>query len=149
MCDDDVLRLKKLSQSSGLNIQMLLIQFFQAICSFKWSSDTLMIEIEIVPKTSASFEHLRLVARQDFINSVRPESFISYNMFLRRVHTVSKPRKTLSSSPPLKPQISHKYIAPVLYISFWNRFLPFQISIVYFYKSLMACLSLFKSCTLK
>jgi hypothetical protein len=45
-------------------------------------SDALITGTEMVPETLASFYHLtRLIAREDFINSVRRESFRSYTFF--------------------------------------------------------------------
>jgi hypothetical protein len=44
-----------------------------------YRGDALRMGIEIVPETSASFSLLtRLIAREDFINSCRHESFKSY-----------------------------------------------------------------------
>jgi hypothetical protein len=42
-------------------------------------TDALMMEAEMISKTSATFHYLTwLIAREDFINSVRRESFRSY-----------------------------------------------------------------------
>jgi hypothetical protein len=46
------------------------------------TSDALRMGTEIVPETSASFSVLKLLmAREDFINSCRRDSFISYIRF--------------------------------------------------------------------